>query len=182
MQGGPLIDNTGAVVALGTGSATALPIAVADAVLDEARQNIVTDQLLAPQLVALRENHLFGRVDLESPEPGATVVITPLETWQWSDAGLTSDLPTRFTGPMGRYQVNLMLAGEIQRQIEMNVEPGYMSPEQLTHHTISMDRRTDVWSLGVMLFECLTLQRPFEAPTRDARAGRASGRTCAVSP
>ncbi len=46
--------------------------------------------------------------------------------------------------------------------------PAYMSPEQLMGHRLRLDRRTDVYSLGAALFECLTLKRPFEAPTREA--------------
>ena len=46
--------------------------------------------------------------------------------------------------------------------------PAYMSPEQLMGQRLRLDRRTDVYSLGAALFECLTLKRPFEAPTREA--------------
>ena len=46
--------------------------------------------------------------------------------------------------------------------------PAYMSPEQLMGQRLRLDRRTDVYSLGASLFECLTLKRPFEAATREA--------------
>jgi serine/threonine-protein kinase len=42
--------------------------------------------------------------------------------------------------------------------------PNYMSPEQLTDPR-AVNIRTDIWSLGVILFEMLTGQRPFEGKT-----------------
>jgi tetratricopeptide (TPR) repeat protein len=46
--------------------------------------------------------------------------------------------------------------------------PAYMSPEQLAGQRMRLDARTDVYSLGATLFECLSLRRPFEAPTRES--------------
>ncbi|MCA8950158.1 MAG: serine/threonine protein kinase, partial [Planctomycetes bacterium] len=41
--------------------------------------------------------------------------------------------------------------------------PAYSPPEVLRGGLVAPDPRLDIWSLGVVLFECLTLRRPFVA-------------------
>lgn len=49
--------------------------------------------------------------------------------------------------------------------------PAYMAPEQVRREANRYDGSTDLWSLGVIFYEMLTGQRPFDASTRSELVG-----------
>jgi len=67
------------------------------------------------------------------------------------DFGIAKIVDHKFTAPTGSGTHTGVMLGT----------PNYMSPEQARGRKV--DHRTDIWSLGIVAFECLTGRAPFES-------------------
>lgn len=102
---------------------------------------------IAEALTYVHQNHVLHR-DVKP----ANILLRADGTPLLADFGLARDLRDPSLTHPGRF------AGT----------PCYMSPEQASGGTTTVDERTDVFSLGVVFYELLLLRRPFDGDTSEA--------------
>ena len=122
--GTPLVDVQGRFAGVWAGGTEAVAALKTTPLLEQARRNIAQGQLVAMSDVSRKENHAYGSVVIASDVTGATARITPLESWQWESLQATGAAPFTFTGPMGRYRVEMTAPGDLRREQEIVIRPG----------------------------------------------------------
>jgi len=121
-QGGPMIDQSGRIAGLGSGALTAVAARRAEGPVQAGEANVLAGVLPSPAEAARQERHLYGSVRIASDATGVVARITPIDSWLWSETAQMGTLPFTFVGPMGRYRVELLSQGQVQRSMEFAVQ------------------------------------------------------------
>ena len=112
---------------------------------------------IATALEAAHEKGIIHR-DLKP----ANVIVTPERTVKVLDFGLAKAMEPESTSDGDLSQSPTLTMQATQARIILGTA-AYMSPEQARGYPV--DRRTDIWAFGCLLYETLTAQSPFQEET-----------------
>ena len=105
--GSPLVDYRGNFAGTWSGGNRAAPASVIAPLLARARENVAAQRTMTAQQVAVQENHRYGSVVIAVDVPNATVKVTPIEAWHWTELTAQGVAPFSFRGAAGRYRVDV---------------------------------------------------------------------------
>jgi hypothetical protein len=141
-QAGAVIDGDGRLVGFLSAPRRAASLAAIRDLVATARRNLGTPQAIAVAEVALRERHAYGSVAITADVTGVTARIATLETWQWPGLAWSGSLPYTFTGPTGRYRLDVTLPGQQQpRQLEFTVRAGATERFPVSSRALAAEER-----------------------------------------
>ncbi len=130
--GAPVINQAGEIVGVASQGSGAVRASDVSSMATQARRNLATGSLLTAIQVARAEQHVYGTVALRSNMTNATARIAPLEDWHWPELTQQNTLPFTFSGPQGRYQVELVASGAVQSSTTVTMEAGVANQLLLT--------------------------------------------------
>lgn len=117
--GSALVNSDGALLGMVNGDrSVAAPSSMVQSAVTDARTNARPASVAD---VGRSENHLYGSLIARSDVPSSSARVTPLETWQWSSLSREGTVPVTFTGPVGRYQVDLIVNGAVRASTTVRV-------------------------------------------------------------
>ena len=137
VPGTPIVDYQGRLTGLWTTANSAIPAPAAVALLAQAQRNVAAQQTLALVEVARRERHAYGTLAIAADVTGATARLTPLESWHWAELATTGGAPLTYSGPMGRYRLELSAPGVPSRTQEVTIRPGETVRLQIPLRTVA---------------------------------------------
>ena len=130
--GAPVINQAGEIVGVASQGSGAVRASDISSMATQARRNLATGSLLTALRVARAEQHVYGTVALRSNMTNATARIAPLEDWHWPELAQQNTLPFTFSGPQGRYRVELVASGAVQSSTTVTMEAGVANQLLLT--------------------------------------------------
>jgi hypothetical protein len=125
-QGAALVTQMGELAGVAMGDATATAAPNANTLAVQARNNLRLQALLTPEEIGRRENHLFGSLAISSGVAGTLARVRPLEPWQWPGTQQQGLTPYTFSGPVGRYTVELIQNGQVVQSTTATVRAGFV--------------------------------------------------------